>query len=250
MTQAAQAAFRAALTDPRQPVPEGLTDPAGRPAGRRFDVYRNNVTTSLSAALAEAFPALSRLLGTQNFPILARAYLREHPPSTPIMARYGADMPRFLESYPHTRTLPYLPDVARLEQAMRLSYHAADRGPADLSPLAALPPETIGATRLSLAPAVHLIRSPWPVLQVYRFALGNGPKPQMQAEDVLLTRPEFDPVSHLLPPGGGAAVAALIAGASLTEAATAGQSEAPAFDLQATLSLLIASHAITQLHLP
>lgn len=250
MTDLAQAAFRAALTDPRQPVPEGLTDPSGRPAGRRFDVYRNNVTASLSAALAEAFPALQSLLGAANFAVLARAFLRAHPPGSPILARYGAQMPSFLETFPHTKTLPYLPDVARLEQAMRLSYHAADSEPADLSPLASLPPDAIGATRLGFAPAMQLIRSRWPVLQVYGFALRGGAKPQMQAEDVLLLRPEYDPAPHLLPAGGADAVAALMDGATLSEAAAAGQDRCDSFDLQSTLSLLIAGRAITHLHLP
>ena len=32
-----QAEFRDALLDPDLPVPAGLTDPQGHPAGRRFD---------------------------------------------------------------------------------------------------------------------------------------------------------------------------------------------------------------------
>lgn len=250
MTAVTQAAFRAALTDPRQPEPKGLTDPQGRPAGARFNVYRNNVMASLSKALAEAFPALEALLGAQNFSVLAREFVRSHPPTSPLMARYGEELPAFLHAFPHTKGTAYLPDVARLEQAMRQSYHAADTTPADLTALAALDAQHIAQTRLSLSPAMQLVTSPWPILQIRAFALGHGPKPDMCAQDVLILRPEFDPTPHALPPGGAVAVTALMQGASLEDAATRATKHVPAFDLQPVLTLLIAGRSVTALHFP
>lgn len=250
MTLVSQSQFRAALTDPRLPAPDGLTDPDGRPAGARFDVYRNNVVVSLSKALAEAFPALEALLGPQNFGVLAREFVRTHAPSSPLMAQYGAEMPAFLQSFPHTKTMGYLPDVARLEQALRQSYHAADAAPADLSALATLTPEDIAATRVSLSPATIVLQSQWPALQVWHFARGTGPKPTMTAEDIVILRPEFDPAPHLLPQGGAAAIIALQNGATLGEAAAQAAEVTPDFDLSPTLSLLIAGNAITALHTP
>ena len=38
-----QTAFTTALLDHAIPAPAGLTNPFGGPAGKRFDVYRNNV---------------------------------------------------------------------------------------------------------------------------------------------------------------------------------------------------------------
>ena len=58
--------FSVALLDPTQPVPEGLFDGDERPAGRRFDVYRNNVVVSLGEAILTGFPILTKLLGEAN----------------------------------------------------------------------------------------------------------------------------------------------------------------------------------------
>ena len=58
-----QESFTEALLTPEHPVPDGLIDPAGRPAGKRFDVYRNNVAVSLTGALETAFPVIRKLVG-------------------------------------------------------------------------------------------------------------------------------------------------------------------------------------------
>jgi hypothetical protein len=66
-----EAVFRAALFDPAAPVPAGLTGPDGRPAGARFDVYRNNVVAGLTAALETGFPTVRALVGEVFFAAMA-----------------------------------------------------------------------------------------------------------------------------------------------------------------------------------
>lgn len=242
-----QSDFTAALFDAARPVPEGLLDPEGRPAGKRFDVYRNNVTVSLTEALETGFPVLRKLLGEANFKGLAGMFLRRHPPASPLLMRYGAEMPGFLEALPQLAHLPYLSDVARLELALRESYHAADAAPADPSELAALPPERLPDARLGLAPAVRVLSSRWPVHGIWRRNTDpDAPKPDMRPEDVLVARPGFDPVPVLLPRGGATFIRALGTGRTVAEALelTGGH---PGFDLTATLSALLSGAAITRL---
>lgn len=238
--------FLPALMDPDLPVPQGLQDGQGRPAGRRFNVYRNNVTASLIAALQEGFPAVLSLLGAQNFSGLARGFVQANPPQSRLMMHYGAGFPAFLEGIAALQHLGYLGDVARLELALRRSYHAADATPLDPAALGAIAADDLPATAFTLAPAVELIRSPWPLHAIWAFAtIPGSPKPQASAQDVLLTRPDFDPEAHPLPAGGGAFVAALLAGQSLGDAHAAGAACDAAFDPAPILGLLIAGGAIT-----
>jgi len=240
-----QTAFREALLDGAQPVPDGLTDGAGRPAGRRYAVYRNNVAVALREALETGFPACVSLIGAENFAKVAGLYLRQSPPASPLMMHYGADFPAFLAEFPPLQHIGYLADIARLELAMRHSYHAADATPLDPTRLQGLSEEALMSAQLVLAPATRLIRTPWPLLQIYRFATVPGsPKPQATPEDVLITRTEFDPQPHALPPGGGAFVAALAAGQPFGAAMDAAGDD---FDLPATLSLLLTQGALTDL---
>ncbi|GAB4383641.1 HvfC/BufC N-terminal domain-containing protein [Albidovulum sp.] len=239
------AAFRAALLDPAQPVPPGLTDPQGRPAGRRFAVYRNNVVVSLTEALRQGFPVIRMLVGEDFFTAMARQHVRAHPPRSPLMMFYGADMPGFLERFPPVAHLPYLPDIARLELALRESYHAADAEPVAPEALQGLDPEALLAVRLVLAPAVRLVRSAWPIHAIWSANMrGSEPPRAAVAEDVLVTRPDFDCEPRLLPAGAAPFVAALMAGAPLGAALEAG----PEFDLTATLALLLSARAIVAVH--
>ncbi len=239
-----QADFQAAILDPDRAVPGGLVDPQGRIAGKRFDVYRNNVVVSLSNALGEAFPVIKKLLGDNNFNILAGQFVRQHPPSSPVIALYGDEMPGFLETFEPVQSLGYLPDVARLELALRQAYHAADATAFDATILQDLPPDRLLSARFTLAPAFRMIVSDWPIVSIWRFNSEDGPKPSMRAETALITRPDLDPTVADLSPAGGAMVAALANRDTFGDAMEAATAQDPDFDLTETLSALIAGGAI------
>lgn len=243
-----QTEFTRALLDPERPVPDGLTDPDGAPAGKRFAVYRNNVAASLTAALETAFPVLRKLLGDAFFKAMAGIYLRAHPPRTRLLMFYGEEMPAFLAGFEPVAHLPYLPDIARLELALRQSYHAADAVPVSPDALGAMAPDVLMRTRLGLAPSLRLLSSAHPIHGIWRANTEPGAaKPQAGAEDVLILRRDLDPAVHRLAPGAAAFVAALIAGEPFGSAYDAALGTAPDFDLSATLGLLLDGGAIVSL---
>jgi Putative DNA-binding domain len=237
-----QHAFATALLNPDAPIPPGVTGPDGRPDAKRFAVYRNNVASSLTRALEAAFPVIRQLVGDRFFGAMAVEFLRAHPPRHRQLALYGAEFPGFLESFPPVAHLGYLPDMARLEQALRDSYHAADSTPLPPDALVGLSETQLLGARLSLAPALRLVVSPWPIHAIWAANVRGGAAPHMEAQEVAILRVDYDPAPYLLAQGGAAFLRALQAGEPLMAAL----SRCPAdFDLQATLGLLLQTRAIT-----
>ena len=240
-----QSDLTSAILAPDVDVPAGLSDGQGKAAGKRFDVYRNNVAVSLTEALVTAFPTIYSLVGDQFFRAMAGVYLRQHPPSSPLMMFYGDEMPTFLEAFEPAKGLPYLPDAARVDLALRHAYHAADAAPIAAEALQ-IAPEELMASRVELAPAVQVIASAYPIHGIWSLARG-GAKPPAAAQDVLISRPAFDPEIDLLPPNGAAFLAALMNNATIEEALDISSLD-PASGFGPLLALALQRGIFTRLH--
>ncbi|MGH1355551.1 MAG: HvfC/BufC family peptide modification chaperone [Thalassovita sp.] len=238
-----QTEFHVALRDAALPIPLGLCDKMDAPAGKRFDVYRNNVAVSLMEAIAEGFPATARLVGDDNFTQIARQFVATHAPRSPLMFLYGDTFPGFLAGIKPLSHLAWLPDVARLEWALRVAYHAADAAPIAPETLQSLTPQVFMAARFVFAPAVSLLRSDYPVTQIRDYALAQGDQPSGGAETVLIARADYDPTATPLPDAQAQLMAALLDGRTLGDALE----RAPNADLSTLLPLLIQLQAIHSL---
>lgn len=186
-------------------------------------MYRNNVTTGLIRTLEAGFPVVRRLVRPEFFASMATVYSHTHPPTSRIMMLYGDNFADFLQDFLPVSHLGYLPDVGRLEHALRQSYHSADSVALPAQHFSSIAHEGFLTSRLRLAPSVCVLRSAWPALSIWR-AHQNAvvDAPVMQAEDTLILRPAFDPVAHLLPKGGAAFISAVLAGTPLATAIDAG----------------------------
>lgn len=212
--QVTQAHFIDAALDPSKPVPAGIVDGAGQSTLKRFNVYRNNIIVGLVDALGTGFPATKALVGDAFFDAMAAEFARSSPPASPLMPEYGLDFPAFIAAFPPAQSLPYLADVARIESAMRRAYHAADVSP--VAPQALTDP-TVLSQRWHFAPAVRWLSSAYPAEDIRRAALG-AQQTTHTAQDVLITRPEYDPIVTPFPRGTASLVDAMASGVSPSEA--------------------------------
>lgn len=239
-----QTEFTQALLDADMPTPKGLVDPQGRVAGKRFDVYRNNVVVSLIEAMNNAFPAIKAIVGDAFFDAMAAIYVRENPPKTPIMMFYGDDFPQFLESFEPASNLPYLADVARLELARRHAYHAADETALDGSALAEIAPEKLMQTRFSFVASAILIQSNFPIHSIWRFNMVEQFQIINPSESVLLARPALDVVAHVVDQATFAFLTALQNQDTLETALDQATEVDTDFDLSAAIGLMIGTQII------
>jgi hypothetical protein len=238
--------FAAALLDPERPIPDGLVTPDGRPASRRFGIYRNNVTVGLVNALAEVFPTTQNLVGEEFFRAMARQYLLDHPPASRLLFEYGATFPDFLSGFEPAAELPFLADVARLERLWLDCFHAADAAPLDGAVLQRVAPQDLAELRLIAHPAARLFRARHAAVTIMTRDRTGAPLDGLdpfRAEDGLVTRPAFDPEIRHLPPAGADFVGLLLDGGTLGEAAAAAFAADPDFDLPAAISAIVEAGA-------
>ncbi|MCR4302543.1 MAG: DNA-binding domain-containing protein, partial [Sulfuricaulis sp.] len=135
---------------------------------RHFQVYRNNVFESLSNALKAVYPVIERLVGEGFFRYAAASYIPVHRPASGNLHDFGGNFAGFLASFPPARELIYLPDVARMEWAMHVSFHAGVGQPMALENLSSLPVEQYGNLKFRLSPSARLLASAFPILRIWQ----------------------------------------------------------------------------------
>lgn len=173
-----QGAFRGVCLGrdaPALAAPEfvGLVDGARIAADARLRIYRHHVFDSLSTALGATFSTVRALVGEGFFRALARDYIAVSPPSGPVLSEYGADFPDFIERHARTGELVYLANSARLDWALTRAYGAEVGMALTAAQLAAMAPEALGDLRPRLRAGVSLLRSAWPIDQIWAVSHGH-----------------------------------------------------------------------------
>jgi len=233
------AAFDTAIGDWAAPLPH-----------HRFSVYRNNVVAALVNALRVRFSVTEKLTGQRFFAGMAREYAGATRPGSPVLIGYGTSFPNFIESFAPATDVPYLADVARLENLWWDAYHAADAQPVSANALAMITPEQWAAMRFVFHPSVKLMASPHAVASIWHAHNGGAPMAKVAiaaAEHVLVSRPAAEVDLRLVSAEAHDFMAQLLAGASLGDAVEAVSMAHPDFDISSHLSGLVGLNIITGL---
>lgn len=216
------AAFDAGLRG--QPLPAGITAVDPDEIGRRFAVYRNNVAVSLSEALAKRFLVIRRLVGEEFFAAMAHVYAESHRPTSPVIHEWGEGFADFLDAFPPLAGYPYMADVARIEYARGVAFHAADGTPAAPDSFLGADPSRL---HLTLHPSVQVLRLRHPAVSIWA-QNQPGRTPQAMtltgAQIALIVRDRaFEVPVFAIGEGDAAMIEHIRLGASLTAAAELAQ---------------------------
>ncbi|GMV54337.1 MAG: hypothetical protein AMXMBFR6_01420 [Betaproteobacteria bacterium] len=258
-TDLRQADFAAALLDPERPCPANLVAWNGSDPSARFAVYRNNVVFSLIEALADTFPVARRMVGTEFFRSMAAAFVRGHPPHSCVLAQYGEAFPDFVADFvthfAPAGELPYLADLCRIEMARVRAYHAADLDPVapDAVNAALACGEGIADITLSLHPSLSVVESDYAVASLWAADQTDADADAMswdRPESALILRDGLDVLVRPVNLGSARFVQAVQQGLSFGSAAAVAAHGRPAFDLSATLTMLVRHSALTAIHPP
>jgi hypothetical protein len=216
-------------------------------------VYRNNVMVSLIDALADTYPVLQALVGEAFFRAMARLFAQNHPPQTAVMAHYGHNFANFIDAFAPAASVPYLADIARLEMARVMAYHAADVAPLQtgLVHAALSQPKQLLTLRLVLHPSVAIIESDFAIFSIWAAHQSASHAPCADADHaqaVLVYRAGLEVQAQLLSVGIARFIKALLDLKPLPDCAHEASQDDPDFDLTSALSLLLRLQIITHLH--
>jgi hypothetical protein len=203
-------------------------------------IYRGNAFGNWHGALAGAYPVVRRIVGETFFGALARDYALACPSASGDLNEYGHALALFLELYPGTRDLPYLPDVARLEWLAHRAYFAADAARFDVSRPA----------EVRLAPSCGLMASDWPVASIWE-AHQEGGRPELVdldagPERALVHRPDWRVEVTALRAGDFRFLEFLRAGETLGAALEAAVSDDAGFVPRLALATWVHAGVLTQ----
>jgi hypothetical protein len=225
----------------------------------RLAVHQNNVVAGLVNGLATRFPVVQQLVGEEFFRAMAAVFVRQAPPSDPVLTLYGGGFADFISSFQPANGVPYLSDMARLEFARTLSLHAADALPVDglaaghvLSSLRH-DEKALHQLRLICHPAVQVVRSQFAVVSLWS-AHQQGAESLWADLDLdcpeaaVLLRSEWQVLMLPVSLGVAVFVESLLDSRPLSVAANLAYLADASFDLAPALQHLVAHGAIANIY--
>ncbi|HKH67919.1 MAG TPA: DNA-binding domain-containing protein, partial [Reyranella sp.] len=158
-----QAAFAAHLCGHDQPELVATIGGDSRTALQRLQLHRHHVVRSVGAALAATFPTVAAVVGQEFFGLLARDFMAGTALENPVLSRYGEHFAQFVAAKQDRHGLPYLADVARLDWALNVAFHAGLEPRLSAADLAGWPQDSLLSLSARLPTGSSLIESAYPL---------------------------------------------------------------------------------------
>jgi hypothetical protein len=227
-----------------------IDDPAAARQG--LAVYRNTSLLGAISAMADNFPTVAQIIGPEAMEAVAAEFVEASPPRSPILAGYGAEFPRWLDTHRLAEELPYLPAIAEIDRLRVESHLAADAPEFGLEDLVRLTTEEWTRCRVVLHPATRIGWFTIPAPSIWIAHLEPDPAeiaPDWRPEGILVARRQ-GAVSGLVIDGCAHRVLhGLRLGETVGQAALAASRLYPAGNITRAFRKIVASGALTSLKL-
>ncbi len=192
-----QNTFSNALKNADLDVPDAVGKTQNTPSLKRFNVYRNNVVVSLTESLKAGFPVVAELVGDDFFGAMARVYIDQHLPKSPVLIHYGNKFSDFISKFEPAQKLPFLKDIARVEQAWTDAYNAKDETSISIDAIGQYEEHAIPNLEFVLHPSLSLIKSDFPALSIWNAHQQDNKEELLQnienaPEHAVIVRPLLD----------------------------------------------------------
>lgn len=130
----------------------------------RVSIYANMYYWRLIDILADDFPTVHHLLGTEQFAIVVKEFLEKHPSTSYTLNLLGGKFPQYIKA--EAGDLPqrdFIAAVATVERAIEDIFDEKFAEPVSLDELGSLMQEELVDIQLQLIPALRLLELDYPV---------------------------------------------------------------------------------------
>ncbi len=172
--RALQRQFAARLLGDDASLAAAVHATSGADAAMRLAVYAHAYRQRLHEVLAEEFPALAAMAGTDRFAEWTARYASEQPSRDPNLRWYGAAFADWLRSAAPAQ--PAAAALAAFEWTLSIAFDAEDLPALDAGRLANLPAAHWPTLQLRLHPQLTLLPVAWN-LEAMRLAVDAGRAP-------------------------------------------------------------------------
>ncbi len=198
-----------------------LIVPYGLSGIQRLNIYKNNTFITLTEALSKTYSVINNLVGDDFFTYTANEYLKNNQPRPGPIFEFGENFPDFLDQFEPAASLSYLSDVARLEWAWNIAYHAAEENPLSVQNLSSIPNDKLATISFNLHPSCQFITSEFPIDKIWYANQPNSSIDEITLDDganILIVRPHESVNIHNLNPSIYHFLASLKAGQNVEQA--------------------------------
>jgi hypothetical protein len=162
-----------------------LADIASDPdfdAAARAAVYREGYAIRLTEALDANYPMLHRLLGDEQFSLLARKFIAANPSTHRSIRWYGSELGEFLRATSPYAQQPVFAELASWEWAMTEAFDSADAGVVERAEVTRVAAQDFADLRFSLHPSLRRLDLEWNTPAIWQALSKDEVPPQAEKQ--------------------------------------------------------------------